>query len=64
MDLGPHAAFIWAAYGVFIAVLAAVLAWLWLDGKTQERTLAALEARGIKRRTSRPMSQADAGTGS
>ena len=53
MELGPHAAFIWASYAVFAAVLAAMIAWLWADGKRQMSALAALEARGVKRRTSR-----------
>ena len=54
MDLGPHAAFIWASYTVFAVVLAALMAWLWADGKRQISALAALEARGVKRRTSSP----------
>ena len=53
MDLGPHAAFIWASYGVFGVVLAAVIGWLWFDGNRQKQALAVLEARGVKRRTSR-----------
>jgi heme exporter protein D len=51
MDLGPHAAFIWASYGAFIIVLAALIGWLLADGKRQTDALAALEARGVKRRS-------------
>lgn len=50
-DLGPHAAFIWACYVVAIAVLAAVVAWLFHDGRRQARRIADLEARGIRRRS-------------
>ena len=44
-DLGPHAAFIWASYALMAAVLAALTAWLVLDGRRQARLLADLEAR-------------------
>lgn len=51
LDLGPHASFIIAAYGVtFIAVAALVLA-TYGDDLKQRRLLAALERRGIKRRS-------------
>jgi len=51
MDLGPHAAFIWAAYGATGIVLAALAAWLALDGRRQRRLLDELEARGVRRRS-------------
>jgi heme exporter protein D len=54
MDLGPHAAFIWSAYGATALVLAGLVAWLVLDGRTQERRLADLAARGVTRRSVRP----------
>jgi heme exporter protein D len=50
-DLGPHAAFIWSAYGSFAVVLGALIAWLLADGAAQARKLADFEARGIKRRS-------------
>jgi heme exporter protein D len=53
MDLGPHAAFIWSAYGVVAIVLAGLIAWLVLDGREQTRRIADLDARGIKRRSAR-----------
>jgi heme exporter protein D len=53
MDLGPHAAFIWSAYGVAALVLAGLISWLVLDGRTQERRLADLAARGVTRRSDR-----------
>ena len=57
MDLGPHAAFIWSAYGVVTLVLAGLIAWLVLDGREQERRLEDLAARGIKRRSEREPSR-------
>ena len=56
MDLGPHAAFIWISYAIFAAVLATLIGWLWRDGQDQQQRLARLEAQGIKRRTSQPLS--------
>jgi heme exporter protein D len=53
MDLGPHAAFIWASYGVVTVVLAGLVAWLVLDGRRQQRRIEALEARGVRRRSTR-----------
>ena len=54
MDLGPHAAFIWAAYAAVAAVLSALAAWLVLDGRRQQRLIDELEARGVRRRSGRP----------
>jgi heme exporter protein D len=53
MDLGPHAAFIWSSYGVTALVIAGLIAWLVADGRAQERRLADLAARGVKRRSDR-----------
>jgi heme exporter protein D len=50
-DLGPHAIFILAAYGVtFVAVAALTLAVV-ADDRKQRRLLAELERRGIRRRS-------------
>jgi heme exporter protein D len=57
MDLGPHAGFIWAAYGVVAVVLAALVTWLVLDGRRQQQLIDELEARGIRRRSQRSPSQ-------
>jgi heme exporter protein D len=54
MDLGPHAAFIWSAYGVVAVVLAGLVAWLVVDGREQQRRLNALAARGVTRRSGKP----------
>jgi heme exporter protein D len=53
MDLGPHAVFIWASYVIYFAVLAALAAWLLVEGSRLKRALADLEARGVKRRSQR-----------
>lgn len=53
MSLGPHAAFIWASYGAMLLVIVALVIWLVADGRRLERRLADLEARGIRRRSSR-----------
>jgi heme exporter protein D len=52
MDLGPHAAFVWASYAVVAAVLAGLIAWLVVDGRRQQRLIDELEARGVRRRSS------------
>jgi heme exporter protein D len=52
MDLGPHAAFIWASYAAETIVLAALIGWLLYDGSRQKRQLADLERRGVTRRGS------------
>jgi len=51
VNLGPHAAFIFAAYGIAAAVLAALIAWVMLDHRAQRRALDDLEARGFTRRS-------------
>jgi heme exporter protein D len=53
MDLGPHAAFIWSAYAITALVLAGLIIWLVVDGRAQQRRLADLAARGVKRRSDR-----------
>ena len=53
MDLGPHAAFIWAAYGVAAAVIGGLIAWFHYDGRRQQQLIDELEARGVRRRSER-----------
>ena len=50
MDLGPHAAFIWAAYGAVAIVLVALVGWLLADGRRQQRLLDGIEAETGRRR--------------
>ena len=54
MDLGPHAAFIIAAYLVAALVVIGLIAWILADYAAQRRRLAALEARGVTRRAKPP----------
>ncbi len=53
MELGPHAGFIWAAYGAAALVLGALTAWIQFDARHQRNLLADLEAKGIRRRSAR-----------
>lgn len=50
VDLGPHAAFIIAAYLVTAAIIGALVVWAFLDHRVQRRALAGLETRGVARR--------------
>jgi len=50
-DLGPHAAFILAAYGFTFAAVAALAFFIVADDRKQRRRLADLEAKGIRRRS-------------
>lgn len=50
-ELGPHAAFIIAAYAVTGLALAALAFFIVGDDRKQRRLLAELEKRGIKRRS-------------
>jgi heme exporter protein D len=51
MDLGPHAAYIWASYAVVTLVLVGLVVWLIADGRHQQRLLDELDARGVRRRS-------------
>ena len=53
LDLGQHAAFIWASYLVSFLVLGGLIIWLRLDANRQVKLLADLEARGVTRRSAR-----------
>ena len=50
-DLGPHAAFIIAAYGAAFAALGALALFILDDDRRQRRALEALEEKGIRRRS-------------
>jgi heme exporter protein D len=52
-NLGPHAVFIVASYGAAVLALAALVLWVWLDFRAQNRALKALEAQGVVRRSVR-----------
>ncbi len=51
MNLGPHATFILASYGSAIAVVGALIGWIWTDHRAQRRRLARLQAQGATRRS-------------
>jgi heme exporter protein D len=51
ITLGPHAAFIVAAYGAALAVVIGLISWVIADHAAQRRLLADLEARGVTRRS-------------
>jgi heme exporter protein D len=51
--LGNHGGFILAAYLVTLVVLATLVGWILLDGRSLRRRLADLEARGVRRRSAR-----------
>jgi heme exporter protein D len=51
MELGPHAAFIFAAYAAAGIVVALLVLWVFVDHRKQRSALAALEAQGVTRRS-------------
>ena len=59
-DLGPHAIFILAAYGVTFVAVAALAFAIVADDRKQRRLLAELERRGIRRRSARAPAKPDA----
>jgi len=53
-DLGPHAAFIWAAYAVTFAAVAGLVFFTVQEVVRQRLRLADLERQGIRRRSAKP----------
>jgi len=53
VNLGSHADFIVAAYGVAVLVIALLVGWVVLDRRAQKNKLAQLEAGGMTRRSER-----------
>ena len=51
MNLGPHAAFIVAAYAAAATIVAALILWILLERRQLSRALGELEAQGITRRS-------------
>ena len=51
MNLGPHAAFILAAWGMSVVVVAGLIGWVIVDFRAQKRVLGDLEAHGVTRRS-------------
>ena len=54
-DLGPHAAFIWAAYAVTFIAVTGLVAFIVHDDRRQRQLLADLERQGMTRRSAKPM---------
>ena len=50
IELGPHAAFIVAAYAAMAIVLGSLILWVAIDYRVQRRMLEELEARSPRRR--------------
>ncbi len=48
---GPHGAFIIASYAATVLIVGGLIAAAILDQRAQKRALAALEARGVRRRS-------------
>lgn len=53
LDLGKHAVFIWASYGAVAVVLLCIIGWLIAEGRRHQRSLAELEASGVRRRSAK-----------
>lgn len=47
-----HAFYIYLSYGISGAIVFALIGWTWLDGRARQAELRALEAAGIRRRSS------------
>ncbi len=50
-DFGPHAAFIWLSYLATVLCITGLILWVWTDERSQQRRLADLERRGMRRRS-------------
>ena len=62
INLGPHADFILAAYGITLLVVLVLIAWVALDYRSQRRRVAELESEGITRRSVQAKVQAKSAT--
>ncbi len=51
MNLGPHAAFIIAAYMATVGIVIALVTWVIVDYRAQKRLLGDMETRGVTRRS-------------
>ena len=59
MDLGPHAVFIWTAYGLTTAVISLLVVRAILDERRQRTALVKLEAQGVRRRSAAANPESD-----
>ncbi|GGF06695.1 MULTISPECIES: heme exporter protein CcmD [Stappia] len=51
LDLGPHAGFILASFGITTVVIAALFGWILADHAALKGKLAELERQGVRRRS-------------
>jgi heme exporter protein D len=58
MDLGPHATFIIASYAASGVILALLIGWIVAENRALKRTLAELDARGVRRRSDETKAEA------
>jgi len=54
VELGPHAAFIIAAYAAGVLLVLLLVGWVVADYRAQLRTLAEFERQGVARRSAAP----------
>ena len=53
MNLGPHAAFIMAAYVAAVIVIGGLITWVMVDYRAQQRLLGELDAQGVAKGVTR-----------
>ncbi|CAN7453308.1 heme exporter protein CcmD [Rhizobium rhizogenes] len=46
-----HPFYVYGSYGFAAAMIIAVIAWTWIDGRLRRKEMAVLEASGIRRRS-------------
>lgn len=51
MDMGPHAVFIWTAYGLTTLVITLLVARAVFDERRMRKALVKLEQQGVRRRS-------------
>lgn len=63
IEAGMHWDYVATAYAISLGLILAVIAWVAFDARRQRLKLAALEARGIRRRSARAGTPAGSETG-
>jgi heme exporter protein D len=58
VNLGPHAAFIYAAYAAGVLIIASLVGWVMVDYRVQRRLLSDLDKSGVVRRSDRSVRDA------
>ncbi len=52
--MSNHLGFVFASYGVTVAALAVMIAWILIDQRIQKNEMKRLEAQGVRRRSAKP----------